>query len=121
MILYNNQNPYTIALLVPNKEYLKKEVADLASETGKEEAIRIISRDINKFKKGGELYGMFPERWLPATFAVLPEAFTEQNGMVNSTMKVVRGKVEKTYANRIDALYTSEGKDPLNNENKQSL
>ncbi|WP_085536062.1 AMP-dependent synthetase/ligase [Massilibacteroides vaginae] len=121
LILYNNQNPYTIALLVPNKEYLKKEVADLASETGKEEAIRIISRDINKFKKGGELYGMFPERWLPATFAVLPEAFTEQNGMVNSTMKVVRGKVEKTYANRIDALYTSEGKDPLNNENKQSL
>lgn len=121
LILYNNQNPYTIALLVPNKDYLKKEVKDLTSDTGKEEAIKLISRDINKFKKGGELYGMFPERWLPASFAVLPEAFTEQNGMVNSTMKIVRGKVEKAYADRIDHLYTPEGKDPLNDKNKNSF
>ncbi|MDD4514591.1 AMP-binding protein [Massilibacteroides sp.] len=121
LILYNNQNPYTVALLVPNKEYLKKNVADFASEEGKEEAIRLILKDINKFKKGGELFGMFPERWLPASFAVLPEPFTEQNGMVNSTMKIVRGKVEKAYANRIEYLYLAEGKNPLNSENKKSL
>ncbi len=121
LILHNNQHPYTIALLVPNKDYLKRHVADLTSDAGKEEAIQLITRDINKFKKGGELYGMFPERWLPATFAILPEAFTEQNGMINSTMKVVRGKVEKTYADKIDALYTPEGKNPLSRENKESL
>ena len=121
LILYNNQNPYTVALLVPNKDYLKKEVKDLTSEAGKEEAIKLITRDINKFKKGGELNGMFPERWLPASFAVLPEPFTEQNGMVNSTMKIVRGKVEKAYADRIDHLYTPEGKDPLNDKNKNSF
>lgn len=125
LILYNNQNPYTVALLVPNKDYLKKELAhmnaDLTTETGKEEAIKLIQKDINRFKKGGELYGMFPERWLPTTFAILPEPFTEQNGMVNSTMKIVRGKVEKTYANRIDYLYTPEGKDPVNAENNKSL
>lgn len=121
LILYNNQSPYTIALLVPNKDYLKKQVGDLASEAGKEEAIKMIANDINKFKKGGELFGMFPERWLPTTFAVLPEPFTEQNGMINSTMKVVRGKVEKFYADRIEYLYTAEGKDPLNKQNKQSV
>ncbi|MCD8265041.1 MAG: hypothetical protein LUD02_13555 [Tannerellaceae bacterium] len=64
---------------------------------------------------------MFPDRWLPTTFAILPEPFTEQNGMINSTMKVVRGKVEKTYAARIDYMYTPEGKNPLNGENKNSL
>jgi long-chain acyl-CoA synthetase len=53
---------------------------------------------------------MFPERWLPSCFAVLPEAFTEQNGMMNSTMKVVRGKVEKFYKERIDILYSADGK-----------
>ena len=52
---------------------------------------------------------MFPERWLPSTFAVLPEPFTEQNQMINSTMKMVRGKIEKAYAKRIDYLYTAEG------------
>ena len=55
------------------------------------------------------------------TFAVLPEPFTEQNGMVNSTMKIVRGKVEKAYASRIDHLYTPEGKNPVNRENIKSL
>jgi long-chain acyl-CoA synthetase len=41
--------------------------------------------------------------------------------MVNSTMKIVRGKVEKAYASRIDHLYTSEGKNPVNAENLKSL
>jgi long-chain acyl-CoA synthetase len=64
---------------------------------------------------------MFPHRWLPSTFAVLPEPFTEQNGMINSTMKVVRGKVEKAYADRLDHMYTPEGKNIYNELNIKSL
>lgn len=64
---------------------------------------------------------MFPERWLPAAVAVLPEPFTEQNGLVNSTMKVIRGKVEERYARRIAALYESNGKDILNQDNIDAL
>jgi hypothetical protein len=70
----------------------------------------IVKADVDSFKKDGANAGMFPERWLPSCFAVLPEAFTEQNGMMNSTMKVVRGKVEKFYQERIDILYTADGK-----------
>ena len=125
LLLYNNQNPYTVALVVPNKERLKKHLAhqqlDLNSDKGKEEAIRIIQGQIDRFRKGGDLAAMFPDRWLPTTFAVLPEPFTEQNGLVNSTMKIVRGKVEKAYADRIDLLYTPEGKNPVNAENLKSL
>lgn len=125
LLLYNNQNPYTVALLVPNKDRLKKHLAhlqlDLDSEKGKEEAIRIIQGQTDRFRKGGDLAALFPDRWLPTTFAILPEPFTEQNGLVNSTMKIVRGKVEKHYADRIDYLYTPEGKNPLNTENKKAL
>ncbi len=125
LLLYNNQNPYTVALLVPNKDHLKRHLAhqqlDLSTEQGKEEAIRIIQKQINRFRKGGDLSSMFPDRWLPTTFAVLPEPFTEQNGMVNSTMKIVRGKVEKAYASRIDHLYTPEGKNPVNAKNTKSI
>lgn len=125
LLLYNNQSPYTIALLVPNKDRLNKHLhhlgLDLNSDKGKEKAIRMLQSQIDRFRKGGELAGMFPERWLPTTFAVLPEPFTEQNGLVNSTMKIVRGKVEKTYAARIDYLYTPEGKNPVNRENTGSL
>ena len=125
VLLYNNQSPYTVALLVPNKDYLKRTLKEqqleLHTEAGKEEAIRLIQADMARFRKGGDLQSLFPDRWLPASFAVLPEPFTEQNGMVNSTMKVVRGKVEKHYADRIDHLFTAEGKQPLNAHNQNAL
>ena len=41
--------------------------------------------------------------------------------MMNSTMKIVRGKIEKAYADRIEALYTPEGKSCLNEKNLDSL
>ncbi|MFP4556014.1 MAG: AMP-dependent synthetase/ligase [Bacteroidales bacterium] len=122
-ILYNNQNPYTVALIVPAKEALKRKVSekftDLNSNEAAEYALELIKNDVAIFKTGGELEGMFPDRWLPATFALLEEPFTEQNGMVNSTLKVVRGKVEKHYARRLEHLFTPEGKNVQNEQNIQ--
>ena len=124
-ILYNNQNPYTTALIVPNKEklsaHLKAQGLSLDTPDGKKAAIQAIKDQLAKFEKGGELETMFPHRWLPSTFAILPEPFTEQNGMVNSTMKIVRGKVEKAYADRIDHMYTPAGKNIFNEMNMNSL
>ena len=55
--------------------------------------IQIIQSELNEYKKGGKYEGMFPERWLPATVAILPYAFTADNKMLNATMKMVRGQV----------------------------
>ena len=125
VMLYNNQSPYTIALIVPNKDNLKRKLAHkdltLESEECRKYAIKKFEKELNKYKKGGEFEGMFPERWLPSTFAILPEPFTEQNQMINSTMKMVRGKIEKAYAQRIDFLYTPEGKQIFNQQNLDSL
>ena len=123
VMLYNNQSNYTTALIVPNKEriakFIERQGLKLNTPEGKKAAIAAIEADINKFKKGGdaELGGMFPDRWLPSTFAVLAEPFTEQNQMINSTMKMVRGKIEKAYAQRIESLYTAEGKNIYNDDN----
>jgi len=125
VMLYNNQSPYTIALIVPNKDNLKRKMAyknlTLDTEEGRKYAVKKLEKELNKYKKGGEFEGMFPERWLPSTFAVLAEPFTEQNQMINSTMKMVRGKIEKAYAKRIEFLYSAEGKQIFNQENLDSL
>ena len=125
VMLFNNQSPYTIALIVPNKDNLKRKLAHkgltLESEEGRKYAIKKYEKELNKYKKGGEFEGMFPERWLPSTFAILPEPFTEQNQMINSTMKMVRGKIEKFYADRIEFLYSAEGKQIFNEKNLDSL
>jgi long-chain acyl-CoA synthetase len=125
VILYNNQNPYTTALIVPSKEALKRALNEklikLDSPEAEEEAIKLLYGEIGKFKVGGEMGDMFPERWLPSSFAILEEGFTEQNGLVNSTMKVIRGRVEEKYKDRIDYLYTPEGKNFLNQKNREVL
>ena len=41
--------------------------------------------------------------------------------MVNSTMKIVRGKVEEFYADRIEYAYTPEGKELINEKNMAAL
>ena len=125
VMLYNNQSAYTTALIVPNKEQIKKRLADKAlaydTEEGKRAALQMIESEVSRFKKGGDMEGMFPERWLPSCFAVLAEPFTEQNQMINSTMKMVRPKIEKAYTERIAYMYTAEGKQLLNQQNIDSL
>jgi long-chain acyl-CoA synthetase len=125
VILYNNQNPYTTALLVPSKESLKRALNEKQikhdSPEAEEEAIKLIYGEIGKFKAGGEMGDMFPDRWIPATFALVEEGFTEQNGLVNSTMKIVRGKVEEKYKDSINYLYTPEGKNYLNQKNREII
>ncbi|OGU33946.1 MAG: long-chain fatty acid--CoA ligase [Ignavibacteria bacterium GWB2_35_6b] len=123
VMLHNNQDPYTIALIVPNKESVKNELKKsgliIHIEEGQKKAIEIIQQQINKFRNGGEFEGQFPERWLPSTFALLGEGFTEQNQFMNSTLKIVRGKITEFYKIRIDYLYTAEGKDIFNYQNKK--
>lgn len=121
VMLYNNQSPYTVALVVPNKEALKRAVPHYDTLEGKKAAIQLILDAINAFRKGGAYEGLFPERWLPAAIALLAEGFTEQNQLMNSTLKMVRGKIEKQYAQRLDHLMTAEGKQPFNHQNLDAL
>jgi long-chain acyl-CoA synthetase len=124
-MLHNNQDPYTIGLIVPNKEAVKKYAREqeisLKKQEGQDNIIELFLNEINKFRKGGEYEEHFPDRWLPATFAILGEAFTEENKMLNSTLKIVRRKIEKYYSNRIEFLYTPDGKNVFNQQNRNII
>ncbi|NOX18945.1 MAG: AMP-binding protein, partial [Chlorobi bacterium] len=94
VMLYNNQSPYTAALIYPDKEAVKAEVKkrgfSLSDEEGQCEALKIIQTEVNEYKKGGKFEGEFPERWLPSAAAILGEGFTEENKFLNSALKMVR-------------------------------
>lgn len=125
VMLHNNQDPYTIGLMVTNKEALKRQLKtqgfNLDTDAGKKEALKLIQQEINEFKRGGKFAGEFPERWLPAAVGIVEEPFSEQNKMINSTMKMVRGKITEAYREKIDYLYTPEAKDITNELNKQAI
>lgn len=106
IMLYNNQSLYTIAIIVADRTNLKGR-----------DLVEAVWADISKYKGNGEFAGMFPERWLPSTFILAEEPFTEKNKMINSTMKMVRSKVEEAYMERIRYAYTPEGKSIYNKFN----
>ena len=66
-VLHNNQNPYCVALIVPDKAALKEAVEakglDAASVEGRKAMLDIIQAEVDTYKKGGKHEGMFPERW----------------------------------------------------------
>jgi long-chain acyl-CoA synthetase len=123
IIVYNNQNPYTIALAVPSKENINRVLQErgIEGDARYAEAAKIIAAEVAKYRSGGVYADEFPDRWVPAVVAIADEAFTEQNGLVNSTMKIVRNKVEKHFAEAIAHAYTPEGKAIDNARNIESL
>ena len=124
-LLHNSQDPYTIALITPNKEALKayaKELGlDPSTKDAKVKMLELLQDEVNMYRKGGRMAGAFPERWLPAAVCVLPEPWTEQNHFLNSSMKVVRGRVEEAYKANMEFAYTPEGKNIVNDMNLASL
>lgn len=122
VMLYNDQSPYTAALVVPARDavlgWLRERGMSAASPQGQEAVLRLLEAELAAWREGGGRGGTFPSRWLPSTFALLGDAFTEQNHMLNSTMKIVRGKIAEYYRSRIDYLYTPAGRSVLNDQNR---
>jgi long-chain acyl-CoA synthetase len=122
MMLYNNQSPTTVALVVPNREamlaWMKNHGHEPATEAGQRAALKHLQLEIDAYRSGGRHAGLFPERWLPSAIAILPEGFTEQNEFLNSTLKMVRGKIAKSYEQKIQGLFTAAGKDIFCVENR---
>ncbi len=125
VMLHNDHDPYTVALIVPNREALRdwflSEGLSWSSPEGQETAIKLFQAEIDSFRDGGSRDGLFEKEWLPVAFAILGEGFTETNHLLNSSLKMVRRKVRDFYQDRLDYLFTPEGKDPLNRRNRRII
>ena len=125
VVLYNNQNPFTSGLIVPNsgalKEYVKSAGKDPKSEEGIILALEKIRAEVAEYLTGGNFAEMFPSRWMPASIGIPDESFNEANGLMNATMKVIRGNIERQFSSLLDYLYTPEGKRIDNKRNRESM
>jgi long-chain acyl-CoA synthetase len=124
-MLYNNQNAYTTALIVPNlptvKSWLASKNMTVEDEDAPREVVQLIEAQIDQFLAGGKFENMFPHRWLPATFSIIDEGFTEENHLLNSTMKMVRPKVNQHFQENLKYVYTPQGKNIFNEMNFKTI
>lgn len=123
ILIYNNQSPFTGAIVVPNAEALRRELKRRSTPIEEQAAAAadILGEEIDRYRTGGIYAGEFPDRWLPAGLTIVDEPFTEQNGLVNSTMKIVRNRVETHFRSRLDDLYGPDGKQIRNAKNIDAL
>jgi long-chain acyl-CoA synthetase len=124
VMLYNQQNPFTVALVVPEPAGINDfmEEKGITGSTAEELdlVIEALRGALMRYRKDPGLKSLFVADWTPRTFAFLPEAFGEDNGMMNASMKIVRRAIVARYQNRIARLYTEE-EDPVNAANREVL
>jgi long-chain acyl-CoA synthetase len=124
-LLHNNQNPYTVALVYPEGEALKRLLKSKSlsadSQEGIEACLTQVDNEIREYRSNGKYGEMFPQRWIPANLAILSEGFTVENKLMNPTYKIIRPKVEEHYSDLFEFLYTPESKSVINQRNMEAM
>lgn len=104
VMIYNDHQKLTTALITLNLNYTKKWIQNNNMNSYSDLLIKI-KEELLLFRKQDEFKNKFPKKWIPSNFQIIEEEFSEANEMVNSTLKMVRYKITKTYKNRLDIMY----------------
>jgi long-chain acyl-CoA synthetase len=124
VILYNQQNPFTVALVVPEmaavRAFMKERGLSGTADAVLDQVLEALRLQLMRYRKDPALTSLFVADWTPKTYALLPEAFGEANGTMNAGLKIVRRAVVSRWRERLDRLYGDE-EDPLNAVNRAVL
>ncbi len=104
VMIYNDQKKYTSALLTLDQSNVKNRIKT-NNITSAKDIIQQIKDELLLFNLQPEFKGKFPSKWIPSQFQIIEKDFSEENKMINSTLKMVRHKITDTYQNRINLMY----------------
>ena len=116
IMAYNEQQKYTTALITLDEGAVKKEIRSKGINTA-EEALNMLEESVFSFRKKTNI----PSQWIPSTFTIIEEPFSEKNQLINSTMKLVRYKVRDFYLDKIESMYGSNGRDLKSPANREAM
>lgn len=116
VLVYNDHKVFTSALITLQQERLQAEL-EKQGITQAEDALRLVEKDLLRFRAAEP--GRIPAQWVPSCFEIIPKEFSEEDRLINSTMKLVRHQVIDLYQERIDLMY--EQKNSWNERNLGAL
>ena len=73
------------------------------------------------FTRQPEFVEKFPVKWIPSNFQIVEEEFSEENQMINSTLKMVRHKITETYRDKLELMYGKESQQRSKASNLDAL
>ncbi len=116
IMVYNDHKVFTSALITLQTEHLKQAITEGDMKTARQ-VLELVEKDLLSFKEREP--GRIPLQWVPAAFEIIPKDFSEEDKLINSTMKLVRHKVTDLYQERINSMY--EDKNTLNERNLKAI
>jgi len=117
VMVYGEQRPYNVAVVVPDFEYLEKwakdqnlGTADLDALLENDLVVELFKTEINRAQSSIKHYERVRD------FVLANEEFTPENGMLTPSLKIKRRAVMAKLGDQIDGMYT--GADPLIGRNE---
>jgi len=104
IMLWNDHSRYTAAVITLEEAKIKSLIKS-KGYTKAEDVVREIEKSFYHFKKLKEYKRKFQVKWIPSVFTILDEPFTENNKMINSTMKMVRYKIAEIYEDKFNRMF----------------
>ncbi len=115
IMAWNEQRKYTIALVTLDEDKVRK-LAAARRAVSPAEILALLKEEFFRFKTDSKAKKVQPA-WIPATFMIVPGQFSDKDGTVNSTMKLVRHRVGAVHKDLIEYAYTAEGSQVENERN----
>jgi long-chain acyl-CoA synthetase len=119
IMVWCEQRKYVTALVSLDAD----KVSRLIKAEGLTEASALLERlkiEFNGYRDDPKAKKVQPA-WMPTVFQIVPAPFSDKDGTVNSTMKIVRHRIAEVYAELIDYSYTPEGCKTGNDHNLATL
>lgn len=116
VMLYNDHNRVTTAVVSidpAKKGRINK--GDISK------SYDLVKDQFNAFMQDATYKSVFQKKWIPKSFYIAPEPFTEDNLMVNSTLKMVRYKITESYKKEIELMNSSGGSAKIDVLNMKNL
>jgi long-chain acyl-CoA synthetase len=106
VMVYGEQRPYNVAVLVPDIEYLEKwasenniDSSDIDAMLASEKVQQLFTTEVNRGQASIKRYERVRD------FVLEPDEFTPENGMLTPSLKVKRRAVMAKFGEEIDAMY----------------
>ncbi len=120
VMIYNDHKKYTTAIVTLDVPNIKKIISQ-KQITEASVLMEEIKKSLYQFKSEPDFINKFPEKWIPSVFRIVAEPFTEENKMINSTMKMVRYKIVEAYKEDIEEMYESKSGNIVTSKNEEII
>ncbi len=119
IMVWCEQRKYVTALVALDAGKVER----LIKDEGIAEASALLDRlkdEFGKFRNDPKAKKV-QAAWMPAVFQIVPASFSDKDGTVNSTMKIVRHRIAQVYSSLIEYSYSPEGSKTINDRNLATL